>query len=595
MFTLDFAEVTTYSSAIRTARGFVSDVGESVASAAGGVLELSRCRGDHPERDGHRVLVKSFKLGIPIPLIQIPKRPGVKFTGEICMLRLKDWLKYLIKMNCWHILCGLVNPNPERERDLLTEFWRRYKLLYPGHQLWDIIEREKIDVSRLAPMLLHGDEGRGRRKSPFLVLAWHSILGRGTVSANLNRKRRPYLSFKLNYVGSPHSHIFLTGVLPKMFRDQIAFTDLMNKVADDILDMTFQGIPDTAGNVYRAVCLQVCGDWQFLQKAGHLTRSYSNCEKRPRAANSIPKGICHRCRAGQLHVPFEDYRTNVVPWWRGTMFSQDPFQPGNPPPMLRVPHLTGKGPALFSYDLWHCYHLGVGKTFLASCIAIMSDCMYSSNIEGRFEELTTSWLTYCSEMKKTVSLQSITKDGISWADRGQYPNGLWSKGHITTSLGDWIQHWLEHYNEISEHRMLQECLVAVRAIGHCMRKMYSSDVFLTISEGTEVADAGLAFLSSYQKLAVMAYQEQKNLFAYMPKGHALAEVFWDLKGQTQIPGNSFCISPLTMAVQIDEDYIGRTCRLSRRVSSQQSIRRTLERALLACYKHWVAAGFIRQG
>ena len=127
-----------------------------------------------------------------------------------------------------------------------------------------------------------------------------------------------------------------------------------------------------------------------------------------------------------------------------------------------------------------------------------------------------------------------------------------------------------------------------------MRTLYASDVFLTADVAKEVASSALFFLSQYQKLATDSFNNGQALFAFMPKGHALAEVFWDIQVAASQPGARWGLSPLTVAVQVDEDYIGRTSRLSRRTSPQQVIRRTLERSLQASHKHWILNGYIRQ-
>lgn len=590
--TLDLAEATSYRAAIRTARGFVKDVGEAAASSSGGITALSRIREDHSERDGQKLMSK-LHLGIPIPLTPIKKSPGVRYTGEFCMLRIKDWLTFMIKMNCFHILCGLARPDVQREQLILIEFWRRYKQIFPDHSLWELIERNNIDVSRLAPMILHGDEGRGRRRTGFLVMSWHSYLGLGTQLANSLRKAKPYLSFKLNYIGSAHATRFLTGAMPKMLRDHIAFEDLQDAITEDILEMTLTGVQDRQGITFRLACLQVCGDWQFLQKCGHLVGTYSNVEKRPRAISSIPKGICHKCQAGQLQVPFEDFRfVAVEPEWRKTMYQQNPFKPGNLPPILKVPHVPTRSPSLFAFDVFHCYHLGVGKTFFGACLALMSEEMHGSNIDSRFEELTHEWLAWCDSNRKSPALTVLSKEGIAWADKGQYPNGQWSKGHITSMVGQFVQHWLDQ-RDISHSPLLQECKQAVAFIDRCMHLMYSSDVFLSNADAKEVWSTGLGFLASYQRLAVMSYKQGRNLFSYMPKAHALAELWWDLKDQSEHGSSEFSMNPLIYACQIDEDYIGRTSRLARRVSATQSVRRTIERSLQASFKHWVDSGYLR--
>ena len=78
----------------------------------------------------------------------------------------------------------------------------------------------------------------------------------------------------------------------------------------------------------------------------------------------------------------------------------------------------------FIYDFWHSFHLGLGKTWLASVLALISDRMGSSNIEGRFAELTDLYLQWCDEQHETPYLTAISKEMIGWIDRQKYPNGF---------------------------------------------------------------------------------------------------------------------------------------------------------------------------
>lgn len=159
-------------------------------------------------------------------------------------------------------------------------------------------------------------------------------------------------------------------------------------------------------------------------------------------------------------------------------------------------------------------------------------------------------------------------------------------------VGNFVQHWLDQ-RDVSYSRLLQECKRAVAFIDRCMHLIYSSDIFLSSADAKEVWSTGLSFLASYQRLAVMSYNRGRNLFSFMPKAHALAELWWDLKDQSEHGPNEFCLNPLIYACQIDEDYIGRTSRLARRVSAPQSVRRTIERSLQASFKHCVDSGYLR--
>ncbi|CAK9085400.1 unnamed protein product, partial [Durusdinium trenchii] len=505
---------TTYRAAIRTARGVVEDIGEKAASASRGLVALSKCNEHASERDGLKV-IQRHHLTLPIPLTLLKKSEGVCYKGDLHVIRLRDWLQFIVEHNVQHMLTGLAKPDADREEAILVEFWRRFRLLHPDHEVWQLFDSsESFALERTFPLLLHGDEGRGKKKQAFLVCAYHSILGQGTSLANSSRKKRAYLAMRLNYLGNTHANRLLTCVMPKSSQDDVIFADLLTFMTADILEVMNQGIRHPAsGQCYRAVCLSVCGDWQFLAKAGGLCRTYANTEKRPRGLNSSPKGICHLCQAGQVHCPFEDFRTDRDPAWKQTMYAQEPWE--RTPDLARLPHVPGRAPALFAFDFWHAYHLGTGKVYTATCLALISEKMTSRNIDGRFSELSAEYANFCQATRQSPFLKQISKDTVGWPDKSHYPNGMWHKGSVTTSLGQFIQYWLDHA-DLSSDPLLQLCREGIHHINDCIHQLYSRDVWLTSEQAMNISASGLSFLRCFMQLAEESYRQDKSLFIFMP-------------------------------------------------------------------------------
>ena len=86
----------------------------------------------------------------------------------------------------------------------------------------------------------------------------------------------------LNYVGSNWSHRFVTACLPKMFKNEAAFQEILTFIKNDAVDLLYNGVSDSDGNMYRIAVLQCCGDWHLVVKTGKLARSFSSVEKPPR-------------------------------------------------------------------------------------------------------------------------------------------------------------------------------------------------------------------------------------------------------------------------------------------------------------------------
>ena len=202
------------SSSVRLARSVVQDIGEKAASASGGLLDISRCSEANAERDTHNVLTKKYSLALDVAIDQLG-------TGilDVPVIRLRSWLAFLLKRNTWHIIAGLRKPNQEREEAILQEFWRRFQMCHGDHPIFKMEQEGKVCLRRCAPLLLHADEGRGRRRVPFLVSGFFSILGRGTHPADKaklaamkssgDKVLKPYLKLRPNFKGHSFTTRFL--------------------------------------------------------------------------------------------------------------------------------------------------------------------------------------------------------------------------------------------------------------------------------------------------------------------------------------------------------------------------------------------------
>ena len=98
------------------------------------------------------------------------------------------------------MLVGLAKPDLQRETDICQTFWAKYKQLQPDHQIFQRLEAGSLDPKFTFPLVYHGDEGRGRRRLPFLVCNYHSLLGKGTQEQR--GQHRSYLKLRMNFKGN---------------------------------------------------------------------------------------------------------------------------------------------------------------------------------------------------------------------------------------------------------------------------------------------------------------------------------------------------------------------------------------------------------
>ena len=92
---------------------------------------------------------------------------------------------------------------------------------------------------------------------------------------------------------------------------------------------------------------------------------------------------------------------------------------------------------------------------------------------------------------------------------------------------------------------------------------------------------GLEFLNCYGKLSALAYQRKMRRYALIPKLHYFHHLMIDLLESSR--SNTWTLSPMVYSVQLQEDYIGRPSRISRRVSPKCHSLRTIQRVLLAMF------------
>ena len=534
-------------------------------------------------------MVNKYSLALPVKRsILETEDPSVK----IPILKMEDWADFMLRNNCWHVLCGLVRPDPERERAILASFWSKFRQLNPDHDVFKLESAGRLLLHNTAPVVLHGDEGRGRKHTAYLVVSFRGLLGRG-IQAGEREKcqkavKKPYLKQLCNYRGHSYTSRFMVAGLRKCDytgENSNVFSALMSSCAKQAESVATTGIQDPEGNKRWMIMLHITGDWPWLHKSGHFKRSFHNAQKKK--GQMVFHGICHECRAGQLGIPFEQVST-TRPLWANTLFEEDPFT--QPSPFVVVPHVSGKLPNLWTWDFFHAWHLGVAKRFIGSILALLSTVEAASNVDDRFSALSDRYKQWCSSNGYRAHIQKLTKETIGWQTTGQFPCGIWHKGELSTVMMDFLESQFM-LRSFPDQPLLELCRQATMAINACVRTMYKADLWLNKSQCLEISGNGLRFIRRFEELAKQSKDQGKNLFEFAPKIHPLQKKFLRLHwGANQ---NIEQLNPLSVSVQQCEDFISRPSRLSRRVTGgHRAPERVIDRYLMASYPQWIAAGYL---
>ncbi|CAE7339844.1 unnamed protein product [Symbiodinium sp. CCMP2456] len=543
-----FAEASC-SSTVRAARRVVADIGDRAAASSGGLLELSKCRENDAETDTHRLFVERLHLSLEpwVPLSSLTHN-GRRLT----VLRLRDWLQFLVDKSCWHILTGLVRRDPGRERAILKAFWQKFRCTHEDHPIFSMERAGLLSLERTAPLLYHGDEGRGRRR----------------LTTNI-------------------AQTFVAGWPKKVIEAEGALGMLMQHCKDENDFVLHEGVVDRdSGEKFHACILAVCGDWQWLVKSGNLQRSYNHVVKATKEAAN-PEGVCHLCRAGQRGYSFEHLDTRA-PAWLSTFLQQDPFLDPRSP-LADLPHVPGAAATIFKFDVWHTCHLGICKALAGSALALLSETFPGRSKDARFEALSRHYLNWCAQNHRQALLTRILKETIGWDKNSNFPKASWYKGSLSTTMCDYIESVTKDAEFQDE--LLTKCGEAVQVLNQFISGLYQGDAFLEPATARNLGEIGLRFLRRYSWCVTRAHEEKRCLFLLLPKFHCLHHIaLQDLLIPSQTA--AWVVNPIVHSVQLAEDYIGRNSRTSRHTHPSTTTRRVAERHLQAAFAKYVEAQYL---
>ena len=375
---------------------------------------------------------------------ELSKWPFVKFS---------DWIRHLIDTNrLARQLCGVRTTSEMRER--LVIFWDRFKALHPTHEVFQRSSCGQLDLSSAIPVWSHTDEGRTQKKLAMLVLSVHGCLGRGTSQYLEEVAKDPSKrdGMGLNFVGSSWSTQFLCSVMMRTVYNKhpSALDKLVEAFADDMHECAFKGVRGTVNprQVFYAVQLGTKGDLPALVKLGSFKRSFNRVQKTSSAASRC-QGICHWCDAGMegqdlqnQYIMFEDLSDN--PDWLRSLFVALPWDAE--PAMLKGQLFEpNKGTFFFRLDIWHNFHCGVAKVFLASSFIVLCNLgvIAGSSVDLRFKALSEFYRDFCQRHKLAMHVQEFTRDNLGFDSEASWPVGKWNKGAASTHMMLFLQSFME--------------------------------------------------------------------------------------------------------------------------------------------------------
>lgn len=115
-----------------------------------------------------------------------------------------------------------------------------------------------------------------------------------------------------------------------------------------------------------------------------------------------------------------------------------------------------------------------------------------------------------------------------------------------------------------------------------MHYMNGEGFWIPSGQGKVLGRWLISFLQSYAMAAAVALEERSPRWSILPKHHCLHHCALDLYYGGD-KGASWLINPVAMSNQMQEDYVGKPSRLSRRVHVQRIHERVMQRALISAH------------
>ena len=476
-------------------------------------------------------------------------------------------------------------------------------------------------LSHVIPLLVHGDEGTGSKKSPVSIVNWQSVWGHETDKTKHLKSQSCFSdcsacnkysskiekcckvpdswpkardkSFKLtdedfrellSQYPTTSSHSFLTRhlvfVLPTYLvkKGPEVLNAALAACARDLKELFDTGI-DVRGIRFHGALLALKGDQKWHAATGRFVRSYNHL------ADVKNKPICHECLGGDPLFPFED--TSSGARWVETLFESEPwFQAG---PLELIPFDEGMPARKYKRDLLHTFKIGLGRDIAGSTICLLARFFGwfdhegdSLALENRLKRAHSRLVLWASAEGRQLHLRGFTKEFMHLPRVDNFP---WtnSKGSDTMVLLQWLYFELSLAAAALEgHRRLDLLRVAkqvCKAGGDVFRLLYSHGLLVPRSCMVVLRDELLRVTRGYSYLATECLMEKFPAYSLKTTIHGMQHfaVEVDISIQTSCEA---MVNPLMMDCSQCEDFIGRIARVCRSTHSSGTALRSLQRHLV---------------
>ena len=115
-----------------------------------------------------------LKIAIDVCKVMIKvRKPLRKIQVWWPYIRMDTWCKYFLEYKPQLLLGGHTIDGDWQ--GTFTKFWSLYRQVDSSHPVF----RSGYSLESCVPYYIHGDEGRGQLKRPYMVISWQTVVGHG--------------------------------------------------------------------------------------------------------------------------------------------------------------------------------------------------------------------------------------------------------------------------------------------------------------------------------------------------------------------------------------------------------------------------------
>ena len=535
-------------------------------------------------RNAYRAIRRTgLSWKIPIEEYDYKKLDGSYLTTHY--LRPMKIVEYLLDKKPL-LVCG--ESDTGKVKGIFGAFWDAYRSYHGTHEVY---QRHSGNLDRVVPLAIHGDEGKGKRRSSTTLVTLEAVIGckgetrlctecepRGLYpeqwgprgddqhlvakAMRTNMKGHSYLQ---------HWPLFVVpGILNKNYKPLTY--ELLDVVAADLEKLFTTGVQVRRETWYGAV-IGAKGDLKWHSKVARLVRGFEHQGRQ----RDIP--MCHWCMAGSPGVPAEDVARHH-PCWEQTLWAQRPWSSSSPPGLLVVPFDQRFPEKFYQHDPFHTLRIGLYRDFVGSVIFLyMSWNLFDGgSVPTKLEAAWSSFCLWQRGVQKSASLRSFSKALFNYKTKKSYP-WINAKGSDVTLCLKWISvityGFVQTCTDNDQLQILNIILSASQAAVGFFDCMNQHRLWMSTACAISLYELGHFFLVGYGWLAGWAYRNQFCLFSVKPKAHFFRHILLELLAQLEA-NTQVVLNPLTWNCEQNEDMIGRISSLTVKLDSRVSTRRVLE-------------------